>query len=185
MITIVSGVPRSGTSLMMQMLVAGGLAPLTDKIRKPDADNPRGYYEWERIKQLAANPGAISEAEGKAVKVVSSLLLHLPQNHAYRIVFVRRPLAQVVASQAEMIRRRGNGRPGASSSAMQTALETHLRAVTAWLGERSSMAIHWVDYPDLIATPLEHAEEVAAFLGGGLDVERMAAQVDPSLFRNR
>jgi hypothetical protein len=185
LIAIVSGVPRSGTSLMMQMLVAGGLAPLTDEIRKPDADNPRGYFEWEGIKQLAANPGAIWEAEGKAVKVISSLLLYLPQNHEYRIVFLRRPLAQVVASQAEMIQRRGNGRPAASSSAMQSALETHLRTVTAWLGERSSSAVHWVDYPDLIATPQEHAEEVAAFLGGGLNVERMAARVDPCLFRNR
>jgi hypothetical protein len=170
---------------MMQMLAAGGLAPLTDEIRKPDADNPRGYFEWERIKQLPVNPGAISEAEGKAVKVISSLLPYLPQNHGYRIVFLRRPLAQVVASQAEMIQRRGNARPGASSSVMQSALETHLHAVTAWLGERSSMAIHWVDYPDLITQPLEHAEEVAAFLGGGLNVEKMAAQVDPFLFRNR
>jgi hypothetical protein len=170
---------------MMQMLASGGLVPLTDEIRHPDADNPRGYFEWERTKQLAANPGAIAEAEGKVVKVISSLLMHLPQNHEYRIVFLRRPLAQVVASQAKMIHRLGNGGPRASAGAMQGALETHLRAVTVWLGERSSMAIHWVDYPSLISNPLKHAGEVAAFLGGTLCVERMIAQVDPLLFRNR
>ena len=94
MITVVSGLPRSGTSLMMQMLAAGGLPPLTDGVREPDIDNPRGYYEWEPIKQLPSNPGVIAKAEAKAVKVVSSLLMHLPQNLEYRIVFLRRPLPQ-------------------------------------------------------------------------------------------
>jgi hypothetical protein len=168
---------------MMQMLAAGGLTPLTDEVRKADSDNPRGYYEWESIKQLSVNPALIGEAEGKVVKIISSLLLHLPLNHRYRIVFMLRPLSQVVASQAQMMRRQGNNGPRASSFAMQSALETHMRAVRAWLGERSSMPIHWVDYPDLISNPLKHAGEVAAFLGGTLDVERMIAQVDPLLFR--
>ena len=185
LITIVSGLPRSGTSLMMQMLAAGGLDPLTDQIRKPDTDNPRGYFEWERIKQLAANPGAIAEAEGKVVKVISSLLLHLPQNHEYRVVFLRRPLAQIVASQAEMMRRRGTQGGAASAAAMETALQVHLRSVTAWLRERPSIRVHWVDYPELIADPVKHAGEIAAFLGAGPDAAKMAAQVDPALFRNK
>jgi hypothetical protein len=170
---------------MMQMLAAGGLTPLTDQVRKADSDNPRGYYEWENVKQLAAKPGLIEEAEGKVVKIISSLLLHLPLNHEYRIVFMRRPLSQVVVSQAEMMRRRGNGGPKASSFAMQGALEAHMRGVTAGLGARSSMAMHWVDYPELISNPPKHAEEIAAFLGGNLNIERMIAQVDPLLFRIR
>ena len=170
---------------MMQMLAAGGLTPLTDGIRTADDDNPRGYYEWEKIKQISSDPGLIAQGEGKLVKVISSLLLSLPIDHEYRIVFMRRPTPQVVASQAEMIRRQGRGAPGVPVAAMQAALEAHLRGVRAWLKPRSAMAVHWVDYPDLVAQPLEHARDIAAFLGSGLDIEAMAAQVTPSLFRQR
>ena len=107
MITVVSGLPRSGTSLAMQMLAAGGMPVLIDGERQADADNPRGYYEWERIKRLPYEPSCIAEAEGKAVKVISHLLLTLPDGHDYSVVFMQRPLAEVAASQAEMIRRRG------------------------------------------------------------------------------
>ena len=102
MITIVSGLPRSGTSLMMQMLVAGGMAALSDGERKADTDNPRGYLEWERIKQLPKEPSLIGEAEGKVVKVISQLLLSLPDGHEYRVVFMQRPLPEVLKSQDEM-----------------------------------------------------------------------------------
>ena len=107
MITVVSGLPRSGTSLMMQMLSAGGLSVVTDGERQADADNPRGYFEWERIKLLPKRPDCIAEAEGKVVKVISQLLFALPPGREYRVIFMQRPLPEVVASQAEMIRRRG------------------------------------------------------------------------------
>jgi LPS sulfotransferase NodH len=185
LITIVSGLPRSGTSLMMQMLAAGGLTPLTDEIRGSDADNPRGYLEWEPIKRLPADPGVIAAAAGKAVKVISTLLLHLPQNYGYRVVFLRRPLAQVLASQAEMMRRRGLSGPSTPPAQMEQALEAHLRAVAGWLRERPGIAVHRVDYPELVADPVQHAGEIAEFLGGGLDAAQMAAQVDPALFRQK
>src|SRR5207253_8560948 len=102
-ITIVSGLPRSGTSLMMQMLAAGGMSILTDGERQADLDNPRGYFEWERIKQLPKEPGCIVEAEGKVVKVIWQRLLALPAGHDYRVVFVQRPLAEVLASQEQML----------------------------------------------------------------------------------
>src|SRR2546428_444309 len=102
MITIVSGLPRSGTSLMMQMLAAGGMSILSDGERQADLDNPRGYFEWERIKQLPKEPGCIAEAEGKVVKVISQLLLALPAGHEYRVIFMQRPLAEVLASQERM-----------------------------------------------------------------------------------
>lgn len=170
---------------MMQMLAAGGLTPLTDGIRTADTDNPRGYYEWERIKQLSRDPGLIAQAEGKVVKVISTLLMSLPMSQEYRIVFLRRPIPQVVASQAEMIRRLSRGEPPVPPAFMQTALEAHLRSVTAWLNQRSEIAVHWVDYPDLVARPQENARDIAAFLGGGLDAGKMAAEVLPLLFRQR
>jgi hypothetical protein len=104
MITIVSGLPRSGTSLMMQMLVAGGMTPLSDGERVADIDNPRGYLEWERIKTLPNDPGCIAEAEGKVVKVISRLLLSLPAGRDYRVIFMQRPLPEVLASQDQMMR---------------------------------------------------------------------------------
>ena len=107
MITIVSGLPRSGTSLMMQMLAAGGMTLLTDLERKPDVDNPRGYCEWEPIKLLPKQPNRIDEAEGKVVKVISQLLLSLPPGRNYKVIFMERPLPEVLASQDEMLKRRG------------------------------------------------------------------------------
>src|ERR1700726_4948540 len=108
MITIVSGLPRSGTSLMMQMLASGGMSVLTDQERKPDIDNPRGYCEWEPIKLLPREPDRIDEAEGKAVKVISQLLLSLPQGRTYKLIFMERPLPEVLASQDEMLKLRGS-----------------------------------------------------------------------------
>src|ERR1700690_2105232 len=116
MITIVSGLPRSGTSLMMQMLAAGGMDVLADGERKADTDNPKGYLEWERIKRLPKEPGLIAEAEGKVVKVISQLILSLPDGHEYRIVFMQRPMPEVLKSQEEMLKRRGTYEPGGDNS---------------------------------------------------------------------
>src|SRR6202795_633569 len=122
MITIVSGLPRSGTSLMMQMLEAGGLPVLSDGERKADTDNPRGYLEWERIKQLPKQPALIAEAEGKVVKVISQLLLSLPEGHEYRVIFMQRPLPEVLKSQDEMLRRRGTFDPNVDSSPIEESV---------------------------------------------------------------
>src|SRR5277367_4222601 len=122
MITIVSGLPRSGTSLMMQMLTAGGLSAVSDGERQADTDNPKGYLEWERIKQLPKDPKLIAEAEGKVVKVISQLILSLPEGHEYRIVFMQRPLPEVMKSQDEMLRRRGNESSVSISDAQTAAI---------------------------------------------------------------
>src|SRR5271170_1908144 len=126
MITIVSGLPRSGTSLMMQMLGAGGFSVLSDGERKADTDNPRGYLEWERIKQLPKDPSVIAEAEGKVVKVISQLILSLPSGPDYRVVFMQRPLPEVLKSQDEMLRRRGNADSITDNSAMGEFFQRHL-----------------------------------------------------------
>lgn len=169
----------------MRMLAAGGLTPLTDGLRVANEDNPRGYHEWEPIKQLPANPALIAQAEGKVVKVISSLLLSLPLNYEYRVVFLRRPISQVVASQAAMILRQTGSPPKLGAAAMQSALEAHLHGVVSWLRARPSIAVHWVDYAALVGRPWDHARAIAAFLGGGLDVNAMAGQADASLHRNR
>jgi hypothetical protein len=185
MITIVSGLPRSGTSLMMQMLVAGGMPALADGERRADTDNPRGYLEWERIKQLPNDPGCIAEGEGKVVKVISRLLLSLPAGHEYKIIFMQRPLPEVLASQDQMLRRRGTYKEGADSAAISAAFEKHLREVYAWLDGKPYVKALRVQYHDVLSRSKDVAQQLADFLEVPLDVEAMIQQVDASLYRNR
>lgn len=185
MITVVSGLPRSGTSLMMQMLAAGGLSVLTDGERTADTDNPRGYCEWERIKLLPKQPECIAEAEGRAVKIISQLLFALPPGRDYRIIFMERPLAEVVASQAEMIRRRGTSGPKLAEAALIAGLQVHLNQVNAWLRDRTGLSICRVAYHQVLDAPRPCSEKIQAFLARTLDVDAMAEQVDGSLYRQR
>jgi hypothetical protein len=184
MITIVSGLPRSGTSLMMQMLVAGGMSALSDGERCPDTDNPRGYLEWERIKQLPKDPGCITEGEGKVVKVISRLLLSLPAGHEYRIIFMQRPLPEVLASQDQMLRRRGTYKEGVDPAVIGAAFEKHLRQVDAWL-RKPYVQLLRVPYRDILSQPEEISRKLSEFLQVPLDVKAMTQQVDASLYRNR
>jgi hypothetical protein len=188
MITVVSGLPRSGTSLAMQMLAAGGLSVLSDALRESDEDNPRGYCEWEPAKQLPSEPGLIAQAEGKAVKVISSLLPALPAEHDYRVIFMLRPLEEVLASQAAMIRRRGTQGPALPVQAMHAALKAHLAQVDAVIAGRKTSGrfrILRVNYRDLIADPGCAAQSISEFLELPLNIEAMARQVDPALYRQR
>jgi len=181
MITVVSGVPRSGTSLMMQMLAAGGMELLTDGVRAADEDNPRGYFEWEPVKRLQQEPGRIAEAEGKVVKVISSLLMSLPRDRSYRVLFMHRPLAEVVASQAEMIRRRGTQGAALTPPALAAALEGHVRQVMAWLDKQPHIRVCHVHYHRLLQEPQAQTDSILAFLDQPLNRAAMLAQIDPSL----
>jgi len=189
MITIVSGLPRSGTSLMMQMLEAGGMAVLSDGERQPDKDNPKGYLEWERVKQLKKDASVIAEAEGKVVKVISEFVQSLPAGHEYRIVFMQRPLPEILKSQDEMLRRRGNADSIASSSAETYAIEEffqkHLLEMNKWVAGQENMKMLRVHYHRVLREPRPVAEEVAVFLQVPLDIDAMVKQVDGSLYRNR
>jgi len=184
-ITIVSGLPRSGTSLMMQMLAAGGMPTLSDGERQADDDNPRGYFEWERIKQLPREPDCIAEAEGKVVKVISQLLFSLPAGRDYRIILMQRPLAEVVGSQAEMIRRRGTTGAALPPAALIAGLTAHLNQVNAWLKDRANLSVLRVEHQAVLREPLQAAEFIQQYLNCPLDVSAMAQQVDPSLYRQR
>jgi|ERR1700689_3410508 len=185
MITIVSGLPRSGTSLMMQMLVAGGMSALSDGEREADTDNPRGYLEWERIKQLPNDPGCIAEGEGKVVKVISRLLLSLPAGYEYKIIFMQRPLPEVLASQDQMLRRRGTYKGGVDPALISAAFENELRKVYAWLEGKPYVKAIRVQYHDVLGKPKDVAQQLAHFLKIPLDADAMIQQVDASLYRNR
>ena len=185
MITVVSGLPRSGTSLMMQMLAAGGLQVLSDGERQADADNPRGYYEWERIKLLPQHPNCIQEAEGKVVKIISQLLFALPSAHDYRIIFMQRPLAEVVASQSQMIRRRGTTGAALPPAALIAGLQAHLNQVNAWLGGKANISVYRVEHREVLHDRLHVSESIQKFLDCPLDVLAMSQQIDESLYRQR
>ena len=185
MITVVSGLPRSGTSLMMQMLAAAGLQVLSDGERQADADNPRGYYEWERIKLLPQQPNCIQEAEGKVVKIISQLLFALPSTHDYRIIFMQRPLAEVVASQSELIRRRGTTGAALAPAALIAGLQAHLNQVNAWLRDKKNLSVYRVEHHKVLHDPLQVSESIQEFLECPLDVLAMSRQIDESLYRQR
>jgi hypothetical protein len=184
-ITVVSGLPRTGTSLMMQMLAAGGLQVLTDGERQADADNPRGYFEWERIKLLPRQPNCVQEAEGKVVKIISQLLFALPPAHDYKIIFMQRPLAEVVASQSEMIRRRGTSGAALPPAALIAGLQAHLNQVNAWLKEQANISIYRVEHQEVLRDPPHVSECIQEFLQNPLDVLAMSRQIDVSLYRQR
>jgi predicted DNA-binding protein len=170
---------------MMQMIVAGGMQPLTDGLRTADENNPKGYFEWEPAKMLKQNPGAIAAAEGKVVKIITALLPLLPDNHDYRIVFMIRPLEEVIASQNSMLRRLGKQVPSTSTAVVKAAFERHLRETEDLLAKRKNIAVLKVEHGRVVTEPAKQALRVAEFLGGGLKVESMAAQVERALHRER
>lgn len=184
-IVVVSGLPRSGTSMMMKMLEAGGLPVLTDQIRTADEDNPKGYYEFERVKQIEHDKGWLPDAHGKAVKMIAALLRHLPEDHAYKVVFMRRDIEEVLASQQQMLIRRGEPTDAVPDDRMAELFRRHVVRVEAWMAQQPNVDVVFVEYCSVLDEPLEQADRVNDFLDGALDVDRMARVVDPSLYRQR
>lgn len=184
-ITIVSGLPRSGTSMMMRMLEAGGMMPFTDGQRAADEDNPRGYYELEAVKTLAQDNTWVSAAQGQALKVISFLLNQLPPDQQYRVIFMRRALPEVLASQRQMLKRRGTEAQGGDDARMQQLFERHLDQVTSWLAEQPNMMVFFVDYARAVREPASVAQEVMDFLGQPLHPGAMTAAVEQGLYRQR
>lgn len=170
---------------MMQMLVAGGMTPLSDGERQADADNPRGYLEWERIKTLPNDPSCIAEAEGKVVKVISWLLLLLPAGHEYRVIFMERPMPEILASQDQMRRRRGTFKDGENTAKLTDEFDKHLQKVDAWLNGKPHVKTLRVAYHDVLRNPKAIGEKLADFLGVKLNFEAVSGQVDQSLYRDR
>ena len=183
-ITIVSGLPRSGTSLMMQMLEAGGLPPLTDRIRTSDQNNPRGYYELEAVKQTREDATWLNNAGGKCVKVVSLLLYDLPMDRPYNVIFMIRSMDEILASQAAMLKHRGK-EDGLSDATMRLHFETHLLKLERRLAEQGNVSVLYCDYNVLLKNPEQQAHVIQNFLDMKMDVPAMVATVDPALHRQR
>ena len=184
-VVIVSGLPRSGTSMMMKMLEAGGLEALTDRVRPADEDNPKGYYEFERVKQIEHDQAWLPEAQGKVVKMVSALLKHLPANYRYRVVFMRRQMGEILASQQQMLVRRGEETGRVGDEKMAHLFGRHLQQVQDWLARQSNAEVLYVHYGDVLSDPAGEAQRINGFFDGSLDAEAMAAVVDPALYRQR
>jgi hypothetical protein len=182
-IIVVSGLPRSGTSLMMQMLDAGGIPALTDHVRSADTDNPRGYYEYEAVKRTNKDSSWLVGARGKVVKMVSSLLYDLPKTETYRVIFQRRDLDEILDSQEKMLRRLG--RAAAPREKMKESFALHLDRLFEWLPEQSHLKVLSVSYNSLIAAPATQVQRIVAFLDGLPSADAMLQAVDPTLYRNR
>jgi hypothetical protein len=185
-VVVVSGLPRSGTSMLMSMLDAGGIPPITDHIRTADEDNPKGYYEFERVKALDKGDTAwVSDAQGKSVKVISALLKYLPPEYQYKIIYVRRNMQEILASQRKMLVRRGEDPDKVDDAQMAALFEKHVSQVESWLREQPNIQVLYEHYSDILADPEKEARRIDDFLGDRLQVERMAEAVDPDLYRNR
>jgi hypothetical protein len=184
-VTVVSGLPRSGTSMMMQMLEAGGVPLLYDAARAPDEDNPRGYFEYEPVKRLARDASWLPLAEGKAVKVVYSLLRYLPPGRDYRVVFMTRPLKEVVRSQRVMLGRLGTAGSTLDDDTLAAVFEGQLGQLDRWLEAQPGISVLRVRHLDAIRAPERVAASVNHFLGGTLDEPAMAKAVDSRLHRQR
>jgi hypothetical protein len=185
-ITIVSGLPRSGTSMMMKMLEAGGIPPYTDHIRTPDDDNPKGYYEFERVKKLPEGDTAwLPDAKGKAVKVISALLEHLPAEYNYRVLFMQRKMDEILASQTQMLIRSGQPTDKVGDEQLAEMYEKHLAKVNGWLAAQANFSVLYLDYNQMLVDPEKYAVQVNEFLGGVLETRDMASIVDANLYRQR
>ena len=185
-VVLVSGLPRSGTSMAMKMLAAGGLEVVADGIRTADEDNPRGYFEDERVKALGESQDKrwLRRARGRAVKVISYLLKDLPPDNNYKVIFLRRDLREVLASRSKMLERR-NEENGAADEQMLEIFESHLWRIDYLFKHAAHFERLDLRYAEVVAEPRRAAERINAFLGGRLDVEKMVEAVDPQLYRNR
>ena len=184
-IVVVSGLPRSGTSMTMKMLEAGGLTVVTDGLRTADEDNPKGYYEDERVKRLhqEEDKAWLREARGKVVKIISFLLKSLPAEHNYQVILMHRNLREIVASQNKMLGRLGKPNELPDDAAVQL-LASQVKDAAFFL-QRPHFEVLELQYSETLENARPQAERIAQFLGRPLDVEKMAAVVDRQLYRNR
>ena len=184
-ITIVSGLPRSGTSLMMQMLEAGGMDILTDGIRKTDKNNPRGYYEFERVKYLDKDNSWLNLCKGKVVKIVSIFLYDLPNDENYKIIFMKRNLQEILASQRKMLNNLQQAEDNLTDEQLVDEYKNHLQKLMAWLNQQNCMKVLYISYNEIIQNPEKNASKIKRFLARDLNVKEMTRVVDNSLYRQR
>jgi hypothetical protein len=186
-LVLVSGLPRSGTSMLMQMLEKGGVPIVTDNIRVPDEDNPKGYHEFERIKEIdkSTDKGWLKQYRGQVIKTISFLLQDLPLDLNYKVIFMRRNIEEVLRSQNKMLKRSGVEDELVPDGKMRQNYEFHLKKVYYQLNRSPNFQVLYVDYTEVVKDPLHEAKRINVFLGGHLSVTAMASAVESSLYRNR
>ncbi len=184
-VIVVSGLPRSGTSMMMKAIHAGGIEPVIDNIRAADEDNPKGYYEFEPVKKTKEDASWLTTASGKVVKMVYRLLYDLPAGFQYRVVFMQRDLAEVLASQKKMLERSGKAGGGITDEQMAALFTAELAKCEKWIAEQPNFKVLYVGHRDMINDGSTQAKRINEFLGGDLNEQAMAETVDPTLYRNR
>ncbi len=184
-VTVVSGLPRSGTSLVMQMLAAGGMTVLSDGRREADDSNPRGYFEYQRVKNLKADNAWLGESQGKAVKIIVQLMPYVPPGYRYRVVVVERDLDEIVASQRAMLEREGRSGAQISDAQLKRVFAAQSSRVRRWMQNQGGIDVLTVHHRQLIENPALPSAQIAEFLDGQVDVELMAKVVDMSLYRSR
>lgn len=184
-ITVVSGLPRSGTSMMMKMLAAGGIEPLTDNIRTADEDNPKGYFEFERVKQIEKDIAWLDDAKGRAVKLISALLRHLPPAYSYKVIFMKRSMPEILASQKQMLIRRGEPIDAVPDEKMAAMFEKHLAQVESWLAAQPNIEVLYVSYNDVMNNAQPSVEQIVRFLQRDLATAQMISVVDGALYRQK
>jgi len=185
-IVVVSGLPRSGTSMMIKMLEAGGIVILTDHERKADEDNPKGYFEYERVKKLKdGDVDWLPQAKGKVVKIIAALVTHLPHSYEYDVIFMRRAIPEILASQRQMLIRRGEDPDKVEDEVLAVLFEKHLAQVIDWAKKQKNVRFIEVDYNDMLKDPDPLIRNINRFFGNRLDANQMASVIDPELYRQR
>jgi hypothetical protein len=182
-ITIVSGLPRSGTSMMMRMLEAGGMDVVTDQLRRPDEDNPNGYYEFEKVKKIKEDDAWLPQAYNKVFKMVSMLLSDLPRHHQYKVIFMKRNMQEVLLSQKKMLDRNAK-EVGVEDNKMADLFNSHLKSTYNWLQKQDHIETLYVNYNEMIREPNRNVQLIIDFLEQPLDSARMISIVDRNLYRN-
>ncbi|MDT0559040.1 alkaline phosphatase family protein [Ichthyenterobacterium sp. W332] len=180
-IVIVSGLPRSGTSMMMQMLYKGGIKVLTDEKRKADRSNPKGYFEYEPVMSIHKDNSWLSKAENKSVKVVAPLLKHLDSKFRYKIIFMNRDLNEVVKSQQIMTGRNPDELP----VKLLNAFKKQLKKVEAWKDSEPGVELIYLNYKDVLQNPIDAADKIESFIGVKMEKNGMVQSVDKTLYRNK
>jgi len=185
MITIVSGLPRSGTSLMMQMLEKGGMDILTDGHRKPDENNTRGYFEVEKVKTLQKDNSWLNEAEGKAVKIIVQLLPFVSPDFDYSVIYMIRPVEEILRSQTRIISNLYKEKKTLAPEILEKTFAKQVRRVQQWMEAHPRIQTLYIFYPEVLHHPLNQARTIQQFLGLELDVKSMASAVDASMWHQK
>lgn len=170
---------------MMQILGAAGVPLLCDTARPPDASNPRGYFELEAVKRTRRDASWLERAPGHAVKVIHALLADLPRDRSYRVIWMERPIAEVVESQNAMLARLGRASDDLPAAELERVFAAQSARARALLEEADCFRWTRVSYPTLVRDPLPSLDALRRFLDLGAPLEALATQVVPDLHRTR